>query len=80
MSHCDSQNCILVQEEQGYLENGDPLLTENVYFLSLGHLITSHFICGDSTTMKLDDSILNCSFIMLCLTLPDIYFLCIQWV
>lgn len=27
MSHCDSQSCTLTQEEEQYLQNGDPQLT-----------------------------------------------------
>lgn len=63
MSHRDSQSHVLVQEEEKCLQNGDPQPTGRAL---LGLLLIIG--CGGSA-MKLDNSILNYSFAMLCLTL-----------
>lgn len=61
MSYHDSQSHVLAQEEEKCLQNGDPQLTGCVL---LGLLIIG---CGGSA-MRLDNSILNYSFAVLCLT------------
>ena len=71
MCGSDSQSCILGQEEEQYLQSGDPQLAPHVLLciLLLAYVLIPLVGCGRGLAMSLDDSILNYSFSVLCLTL-----------
>lgn len=69
VSCCDSQSCTPSQEEE---QGGEPQLTymsRCVSFSSLAYLLISLVSCGGDSPMRLDNSRLNYSVIVLCLTL-----------
>lgn len=71
MSRCDSSSCTLAQEEEQYLQNAAPQLTEYVLLclLFITGLSANLSVCGGGSTLRQDDFMLNYSFSMLPLTL-----------
>lgn len=61
MCHCDSQNLILAQEAEQYLQNGDPQVT--------GHVLLCLLLIIGLSAVRLGDSMLNSGFTVLCLSL-----------
>ncbi|GAB5575756.1 integral membrane protein GPR155 [Prionailurus iriomotensis] len=67
VSRCNSQSCMLVQEEEQYLQSGDQQLARHV-------LLIFPVVYGGYSTKNLEGCMLSYSFSVLCLTLGFISF------
>ncbi|KAK2492628.1 hypothetical protein MC885_019149 [Smutsia gigantea] len=79
LSPCNSQSCILAQEEEQYLQSGDQQLTRHVLLcllliIGLFAVIIFPVVYGGYSTKSLEDCMLNYSFSVLCLTLARYLF------
>lgn len=62
MSCCDSESCILAQEEEYYLQTGDPQLTRHalLILLLIISLSANLYSCAGSSTLRLDVELQFC--------------------